>query len=82
MRIIGSVKAYRPGHLVKYDDIRALLGVLHGDLQASKGIITTTSDFPRNIMNDPFIRPFVPYRLEMLNGQALQNWLRSLLKKR
>lgn len=81
MRIIGSVKAYKPGHLVNYDDIRALLGVLHGDQQASKGIITTTSDFPRKLMQDPYIKPFLPYRLELLNGPALQKWLQSLLTR-
>src|ERR1700674_2692916 len=31
VKIIGSVKAYRPGHLVEYDDVRALLGVLSGE---------------------------------------------------
>lgn len=52
IRIIGSVKAYKPEHLVAYDDVRALIGVLHGDRQASKGIITTTSDFPPGIMKE------------------------------
>src|SRR4029079_3480356 len=31
IKVIGSVKAYKPGHLVKHDDVRALLGVLHGE---------------------------------------------------
>ena len=79
IKIIGSVKAYKPGHLVGYDDVRALLGVMSGERDASKGIITTTSDFPPKIMSDPFIAPFVPYRLELMNGEKLQDWLKSLL---
>ncbi len=78
VRIIGSVKAYKPGHLVEYDDVRALAGVLHGDLKATKGIITTTSDFPPNLLKDPFISPLMPYRLETMNGVALQKWLAEL----
>ena len=78
IRIIDSVKAYKPGHLVGHDDVRALLGVLSGDRQASKGIVTTTSDFAPGIIKDPFISPFVPYRLELMNGDALQKWLAEL----
>lgn len=78
IRIIGSVKAYRPGHLVRYDDVRALAGVLLGDPQASKGIVTTTSAFPPNIGDDPFLKPLIPYRLELMAGEALQRWLEEL----
>jgi restriction system protein len=44
IRVIDQVKAYRPGHLVTAEDVRALAGVLHVD-GASKGFLTTTSDF-------------------------------------
>jgi restriction system protein len=44
VRVIDQVKAYKPTHLVTADDVRALIGVLHGD-GASKGFLTTTSDF-------------------------------------
>jgi restriction system protein len=40
IRVIDQVKAYRPGHLVTADDVRALVGVLQGD-GASKGFLTT-----------------------------------------
>jgi len=79
IKIIGSVKAYSPGHLVKQDDVRALLGVLTGEPDVSKGIITTTSDFAPRIVSDPFIKPFMPTRLELMNGARLQKWLASLL---
>lgn len=81
IKIIGSVKAYKPGHNVSYDDVRALLGVLSGERDASKGIITTTSNFPPRILEDPFIAPFLPTRLELMNGDSLQRWLGDLLKK-
>jgi restriction system protein len=81
IKVIGSVKAYKPGLLVGYDDVRALLGVMTGERDTSKGIITTTSDFPPNIMKDPFIAPFVPYRLELMNGKALQEWLKKLAQR-
>jgi restriction system protein len=81
IKIIGSVKAYKPGHLVAYDDVRALLGVLSGERDASKGIITTTSDFPPRITSDPFIAPFLPTRLELMNGEQLKQWLADLLEK-
>jgi restriction system protein len=77
VRIIGSVKAYKPGHLVKHDDVRALAGVVAADPKATKGIITTTSDFAPGIARDPIISPLMPYRLELMNGPALRSWLAS-----
>jgi restriction system protein len=81
IKIIGSVKAYKPGHLVSYDDVRSLIGVMAGERDTSKGIITTTADFPPRIMSDPFIAPFVPYRLELMNGTQLHRWLKTLLSE-
>ncbi|WP_354267481.1 restriction endonuclease [Bradyrhizobium ottawaense] len=69
------MKAYKPRNEVSYDDIRALLGVLSGEQNASKGILTTTSDFPPRLISDPFITPFLPTRLELMNGDSLQKWL-------
>lgn len=80
VKIIGSVKANAPGNLVSYDDVRALLGVMSGSPEVSKGIVATASDFPPKIEQDPFIKPFLPTRLELLNGAALQKWLRELNK--
>ncbi len=54
IRVIDSVKAYKPPHLVEYDEVRALIGVIHRD-GASKGFLTTTSDFAPNMMKDPLI---------------------------
>ena len=81
IKIIGSMKAYAPGHLVKHDDVRALLGVLSGERDASKAILSTTSDFAPRIKSDPFIKPFLPTRLELMNGNQLRKWLLKLAKK-
>jgi restriction system protein len=80
VKILGSVKANGPGNLVRYDDVRALLGVLSGELDASKSMVMTTSDFPPKIRQDPFIAPFLPTRLELMNGQELRDWLIKLSK--
>jgi restriction system protein len=82
VKVIGSVKAYGLGRLVEYDAVRSLIGVMTGERDTSKGILSTTSDFPPNMMKDPFIAPFVPFRLELMNGQKLQKWLVSLLMKK
>lgn len=81
IKIIGSVKAYGPGHLVNHDDVRSLLGVMSGEQNTSKGILTTTSDFAPRIPTDPFIKPFLPTRLELMNGTQLKSWLIGLTKK-
>lgn len=81
IRILGSVKAYSPGHLVDAEACRSLLGVVTADQKASKGIITTTSDFAPRIKTDPSIAPFLPTRLELMNGKELQAWLLELSRE-
>ena len=78
VRIIGSVKAHKPNHLVEASDVRELIGVLSTDLQATKGVVTTTSDFAPKIKEDPSICPLVPHRLELINGHKLLSWFRDL----
>ena len=81
VKIIGSVKAYAPKRRVGQDDVRALLGVLTGEQNASKGIIMTTSNFAPGITSDPFIKAFLPTRLELVNGEQLRKWLTELANK-
>lgn len=79
VRVIDQVKAYKPGHLVTANDVRALIGVLHWD-GASKAYLTTTSDFAPKIHVDPSITHFMPSRLELVNGQMLLKRLEELGK--
>lgn len=74
VRVIDQVKAYKPGHLVDANDVRALMGVLHTD-GASKGFVTTTSDFAPKLREDPLITPLIPSRLELINGIKLRERL-------
>ena len=79
IRFLEQTKAYSPGHLVTHDDIRAMLGVLTVDRNASKGLITTTSDFQPGILKpDSEFAPFLPHRLELKNGTDLLTWLSGL----
>lgn len=77
VRVIDQVKAYRPGHVVTADDVRAILGVLHLD-GASKGFVTTTSDFAPRLLDDPLIEPLIPSRVELINGTQLLARLKEL----
>lgn len=81
IRIIDQVKAYKPGHLVTANDVRALLGVLQGD-KASKGFLTTTSDFAPRLMDDILLKPFIPASLELINGISLLKRLEELVISR
>jgi restriction system protein len=81
IRVIDSVKAFKPPHLVGYDDVRALIGVLHSD-GASKGFLTTTSDFAPNMMRDPLITRWIPSQLQLVNGTMLLARLQALETKR
>jgi restriction system protein len=80
VKVLGSVKAYAPGRLVSYEAVRSLMGVINSERDTSKGIITTTSDFPPLIESDPFIAPHLPTRIELVNGAKLQQWLKNLTK--
>src|SRR5438874_10047171 len=61
-------QGYKPGHLVTGEEVSALWGVMQGD-KASKGFLTTTSDFAPKIKDNPFIAEFIPSRLELINGE-------------
>jgi len=80
VRIIDQVKRYTPPHLVEADDVRALMGVLQTD-GASKGFLTTTSDFAPKIKTDPLITPLIPIRLALINGQELLKRLDEIARQ-
>lgn len=81
VRIIDQVKAYSEEHKVTANDVRALLGVLSSDLNISKGFVTTSGQFAPGIMEDPSIKPFLPYRLELRDGAELRSWLLQVAKR-
>ncbi len=81
VRVIDQVKAYKHGHLVTANDVRALMGVLQTD-GASKGFLTTTSDFAPRIKDDPLITPLIPQRLGLINGEQLITRLQEIANKK
>lgn len=78
VRFFDQVKAYRPGNVVTAEEVRAMLGVVTGAGNVSKGIITTTSEFAPRLSEDEYIKPFIPYRLELKARDELLKWLESL----
>lgn len=79
VRFVDQVKAYKPGHLVTAEEVRALAHVMQADRAASKGVVTTTSDFAPKIRKDPLIAPYLPTRIELINGVDLSERLVHLL---
>lgn len=80
VRVIDQVKANGPGHLVTANDVRALLGVLDAD-GASKGFLTTTSDFAPRLPEDRLLKKYLGSQLELVNGTQLLARLKKLAKK-
>jgi restriction system protein len=82
IKILGSVKAYKPGLLVKKEQVHALVGVVSLDPTATKGILTTTSDFAPRILEDKYLAQAIPDKIELMNGEKLRLWLGDLLAKK
>ncbi len=78
IRIFDQIKAYKPGHLVTAEEVRSMVGVITSAQNVSKGVITTTSTFAPRIADDEYIRPLIPYRLELKPREALLPWLDEL----
>jgi restriction system protein len=81
IRIFDQMKAYKPGHLVTAEEVRAMLGVITGGDNVSKGVVTTTSQFAPRLLEDPYINKYVPYRLELKPRETLLEWLREVSAK-
>ena len=78
IRIFDQVKAYKPGHVVTAEEVRALLGVVTGAANVSKGVMTTTSTFAPRLAEDEYLKPYIPYRLELKPRDVLLAWLDEL----
>jgi restriction system protein len=78
-RVIDQVKAYRPGHRVRADDVRALYGVMKAE-KANKAVVTTTFDFAPCILKDPVLMEKIPNEIELINGENLLRRLQELAK--
>lgn len=81
IRIFDQVKAYKPGRVVTADEVRSMLGVITGAGNVSKGVMTTTSSFAPRVVEDPFLKPYMPFRLELKDRNQLFPWLGALADK-
>jgi restriction system protein len=77
IRMLGSMKAYAPDHLVSREHVHEVLGVVEAE-RATKGMIVTTSDFAPQLFDAPGLAALIPNRLELKNGVELQDWLKQL----
>lgn len=76
LRFLEQVKAYKPDHLVTANEVRAFYGVMNLDQNATKGIISTTSDFAPKVAEE--FASVIPYRLELKSRSILIPWLKSV----
>lgn len=81
VKIVDSVKAYGPGRRVKAEEVRALWGVVALD-RATKGVLSTTTEFAPGIFKDPSISELIPHRLELINGTTLVDRLKRVFKSK
>jgi len=78
VRILDQVKAYKPGHVVTADEVRAMVGVISLDRNCSKGVVTTTSTFAPKLLDDPGLAACIPYRIELKAGTELIRWMNGI----
>jgi len=79
IRLLGSVKAFKPDLLVTKEQVHALVGVVSLDPKATRGVVITTSDFAPRILDDKNLAAVIPDRIELMNGTQLKLWLTELL---
>src|SRR5882672_7872704 len=79
VRLLDQVKRYSQPRRVAADDVRAMIGTLTLDPNATKGIITTTSEFAPGIAKDADIQRLVNRgTLELKPREPLLVWLDKL----
>jgi restriction system protein len=77
VRIVGQVKAYAHGRVVTAEEVAAIAFTRDLD-HASKAMLMTTGRFAPGVLKDDRLKPHSPYQLELMDGEALLKWLRSL----
>lgn len=81
IRIFDQVKRYRISRPVSAKEVREILGVISIAPNVSKGVITTTSTFAPNLLDDNDIVRQIPHRLELKPRDVLLPWLASLRRR-
>jgi hypothetical protein len=73
IRVIAQAKRYS-AHPVTLEEVCAVLGALNIH-NASKAMVMTTSVFAPGIARNARINSFMPYKLELMDGESLRHWL-------
>ncbi|WP_298969535.1 restriction endonuclease [uncultured Roseobacter sp.] len=76
LRIIDQCKAFKRGRRVSPNDVRAMMGTLTRERNASKAVITTTSFFAPSVASE--WEHYMPNRLELRDREGLLAWLQQL----
>ncbi|WP_174819119.1 restriction endonuclease [Ruegeria atlantica] len=79
VRVLDQCKAFSKGKLVSANDVRAMMGTLFREKDASKAVVTTTSDFAPRVRNE--WKEFLGNKLELRNGLDLIEWMKEIQKK-
>lgn len=75
-RILDQCKAFKKGRKVSPSDVRAMMGTLDRERNASKAVITTTSFFAPSVTKE--WEDYMPNRLELRDRDGLLDWLQKL----
>lgn len=78
--VLDQVKRYTAGHRVTLDEVNAMLGVITKFQNTSKGFVTTTASFAPGVRSDPHLQRYMPYRLDLRDGDALVDWFSALAR--
>jgi restriction system protein len=76
IKILDQAKAYAEHRRVTANDVRAAYGVLCMQQDASKVVVTTTSDFAPGVYRE--FSSFMPSRVDLRSGQGLIEWLKDV----
>jgi len=74
-----QVNAYKPGHIVTANEVRAMFGVLGLHQNVSKALVTTTSQFAPGVFDE--FKPVMPNRLELKDRVPLLEWLQQIRRQ-
>ncbi|HRH40682.1 MAG TPA: restriction endonuclease [Pyrinomonadaceae bacterium] len=78
VRIFDQVKRYRINRPVTAAEVRELVGTVLAAPDATQGVLTTTSTFATNLLQDQNIKRLIPYRLYLRERQEVLDWLKGL----
>ena len=74
VRILDQCKAFSKGRKVSANDVRAMMGTLFRDTNATNAVVTTTSEFAPGVYKEWANN--IGHELTLRNGTELLDWLK------